>query len=150
MIEIAVVLLSMTLQTLTMPRDDVWTPTFKGSRQERFVRAMHYYQEKMGFEDQMVFHLESSHPFYDAYVAPAGFNEVIVGYAQDSGGPRRRAYETKSGRTKWKTQRRVWKPEFLALHEACHIRYYHHLRTVDFPHKEVERCMKDYSKKVRR
>jgi hypothetical protein len=144
-IDVVVFGLSVLLSLLAGPRDrQPWTPTFPGTREERFVRAMHHYQERMGLEEHLVFHVAPSHPSFDAWVAPGGWGEVVVGYALDSGQPRR----VRDGERR---RLRVWKPELLALHEACHVRLAHHLgEGGEFKHVEVKRCMAAYSAKERR
>lgn len=110
----------------------IWTPTYKGTRQERFITAMHHYHEKMGLEQDLVFEIRPSHPKFCAWVRSGGGpSTVIVGFSQDCTNV---------------------KPEVLALHESCHVRWAHPYLAMDseVKHVEVASCMVDYSKKERR
>jgi hypothetical protein len=117
-------------------RDKVWTPTFKGSDSVRFTQAMLHYQKRMDITDTLIFQVSSNKSKICSSVQLTNdFNAVAVTwYAKSPSGCRR------------------VKPEFWALHEACHLRYQHHrgygmLQTRE---SETEECMKLYSAKERR
>lgn len=152
MIDVAITGLSLLLSALIMPHDKKtpWTPTFEGTRQERFIQAMHHYQEKMGNEDQLVFTVVATHPDFDAWVMPSPRGEAHVGWAEDNGREWRNRRLANKSLTVKKRHIKVWKPELIALHESCHLRMQHHREMPPMAHIEVNRCMGWYSEEWRR
>jgi hypothetical protein len=120
---------------LTLGMQVYWTPTFRGSHTERYIKAIHYYHKKMGLTQSYAFDIRPSHPDFCAWVTPTGVpNMVHFGLSLDC--------------------TNQLKPELLALHEACHVRYAHVspgiMLTADQKHEEVRSCMAMYSSKERR
>jgi len=127
---------------LWMGRDKVWTPTFEGTREERFVKAMHHYQDKMGIEESFIFttrEYSPKHPICSSVQLSGEWDAVIISFYVKPNGKQPNGC---SGA----------KPEFWALHEACHLRYQHHRMNLDPKKKEEEAkdCMLLYSAKERR
>lgn len=118
-------------------RDKVWTPTFKGTPEQRFVAAMTHYQGRMGLSDPLLYQMggKGSAAGWCASVEPLpGFHAVAVHFFEQSDACRRST------------------PEFWALHESCHLRMAHLSlqRTDKQKHSEVKTCMGWYSAKERR
>lgn len=134
-------------------RDKVWTPTFEGTQQQRFLSAMRHYQVKMRLEDTLYFDLEAKRAegqddwcasvelmparvgMDPAFLDPVLFPEQVA--VRWYGSNKRCSYQ---------------EPEYWALHEACHLRMQHHRNRApnDRRHDEVKRCMIEYSKPERR
>lgn len=133
--------MGLSLVLLWHGRDKVWTPTFNGTRPERFAAAVLHYQERMGLEDAVV--LYSAEPRIINGRArcawawrDSGFEDDIIGLCTSKRCDSR-------------------KPEELALHEQCHRRMAHlepAFWGVDYDTKEreVRECMIAYSAKERR
>lgn len=140
MIETLVSLL-LTFAVLWQGRDQVWTPTFDGTREERFVKAVNHYSVKMGLEDPTIeildglLVIEGEPACFWARKHPS-FRGDVVGMSRA-----RRC--------------RHYKPELYALHEQSHRRLAHlepamaHL-TREQKEREVEDCMRWYSAEERR
>lgn len=122
-------------------RDRVWTPKFEGSRQERFVKAVQHYRVKMGIKESFAFELHEK----DRYAKdPHRCSSVEFDGSFDL------VRVTWWGKGKGCDRAR---PEYWALHEACHVRYAHHLgQGGDNKSQEHEafECMKLYSDPSRR
>ena len=151
-------------------RDMVWTPTFEGAPAQRFEQAMKHYKAKMGIEYDLVFDLHPMERFSGdprrcssveaAWLSaepPSGFEEAFVS-------PSRVVLATWWEKGKGCSNQ---KPEFWALHEACHVRLQHHMGAPsagerqqlgakgdellsDVREHEAAKCMLWYSKKERR
>lgn len=114
----------------------VETVTFPGTRTERFLYGVAYYQGLAGVERKLVFADGEfpNKPEYCAWVVrdPMQYGQTIVGLNTVS--PRCRDY----------------KPEWLALHEVCHLRMAHTNSPFDVSlshevkEREVAECMKGY------
>ena len=119
-------------------RDPFSTPSFKGSRVQRFEQGMSFYQERMGLHDDLVYRIGThpDHPEYCAWVVRMpGFFSKEVGFNPGGG---KGCLDLK--------------PERIALHESCHLRLAHTEPQFDsVPDKtkeeEVESCMKFYGRK---
>jgi hypothetical protein len=132
-------LVSLALSFLLMwsGRDKVWTPTFEGTREARFTRAVVHYQQRMGLgEDPLVFEISPT-------------RRVVNGRATCAWVTRDVAWGDVIGFSS-SQDCTSYKPEYLALHEQCHRRMAH--LDVDVPdkHAEVKTCMGWYSEKERR
>jgi hypothetical protein len=114
----------------------VWppsTPTFPGTRTERFVAAMQHYSNRMGIEYSLHVVVVEYHPKYCAWVTPIGdsilIKDVQVGFSLSK-------------------ECDPYTPEHLALHEACHLRMMHVepalQMDIDEKHREVKTCMRWY------
>jgi hypothetical protein len=140
MIDVAIVTLSLLLSVLITPKDPKreWTPTFKGSFEQRYAQAVVHYQEKMGLEEDFIVEIRETPRMIDGEPRCAWVDRSrewrvdVVGLSTSKGCQRK------------------WKPEFLALHESCHRRMKHLDVAVEFPHTEVKTCMGWYSEKWRR
>lgn len=121
-------------------RDRIWTPTFTGTREARFVQALGYYNEAMGLAPPNAILIE---PFRRvvadkptcAWAWKTNFG-VTVGFS---------THEKCTG----------VKPEILAMHEQCHRRMAHTEAEfwnlpVEQKEREVQACMVAYSVKERR
>lgn len=143
--------LAFTLVLMWGGRDKISTPKFEGTSKERFAQAFTYYGNTMGLEGEFKINLDAGPhesrcsdvqyvplhrravPGFDAFILDGDYTLVRF-YKQSS------------------ACKRV-KPEQWAMHEACHVRYGHTRRYDQTPkqkEKEVEQCMKLYSKKERR
>lgn len=122
-------------------RDKVWTPTFEGTRAERFERAVRHYEAKMGLGAATIMLSDTGRVIGGkARCAWAwredGWSDDVIGFW-----------------TSAKCERH--KPEVLAFHEACHRRWAHLEPAMwDLPREQKERevkaCMVAYSAKERR
>jgi hypothetical protein len=135
--------LSMGLTFLVMwsGRDRVWTPTFEGSRVERFERAVRYYEERMGLDPATIL-VSDRGRIVDgrercawAWRDPAWKDDVV-------------AIWTHKGCN-------VHKPELLAFHEQAHRRAGHlepafWSLPVEQKEREARELMIAYSAKERR
>ena len=87
----------------------VQTVTFKGNRTERFLYGVAYYQKLSGDTHRLVFEEKEypGHSDYCAWVVRDPDRGVVVGL--NNGNPRCLGF----------------KPEWLSLHEVCHLRMQH-------------------------
>ena len=136
-----VVSLILTFLFMWHGRDKPWTPTFKGTRVERFTTATRHYEKRMGLDPATVFVSESG--------------RIIHGEQRCAWTVRDEAW-TDDVVAIWTTKRcNVYKPEVLALHEQCHRRM-GHLEPAFWEmdqrekEREVKKCMLVYSAKERR
>lgn len=120
------------------------TPTFQGDRFDRFEQAIGYYQEKMGLEEKLYIGPSKRFPEYCAWTLrlepPKGFEfdpgrHITIGINDHP-------------------KCLHWKPELLALHEACHVRMKHNEPQFDsMPTEEkeleVRKCTYWYEEGVR-
>lgn len=131
--------LLVTFALLWPGRDKVWTPTFEGTREERYVQAVNYYSERMGLEPPTI---EILKPRLVIDGRPACFwvrrHQVFAGDVV--------------GISTAPECRRL-KPELYASHESCHRRLAHldiQGLTSEQKHREVQACMEAYAAKERR
>ncbi len=114
-----------------------WTPTFDGNRFSRFKQGVLYYRQRMGITYSVEFvneHMVGLRGRYCAWVRRDIFDNrlMVVGLSTD--------VECAA------------KPEWYALHEACHMRMAHtdaaFENTLTHEQKEAEanRCMGWYGK----
>lgn len=122
-------------------RDRVWTPTFEGTRAERFQAAVLHYQGRMGLEPATVLVSASGRVIEGKERCAwawreSGFADDVIGF--------------------WSSARcNRHKPEALALHEQCHRRMAHLEPAfwsvgAKVKEREVKGCMAAYSAKERR
>lgn len=112
----------------------VQTVTFKGSRTERFLYGVAYYQKLSGDNHRLVFEEKEypGHPDYCAWVVRDPDLGIVIGL--NKGNPRCLEF----------------KPEWLSLHEVCHLRMQHTSSPFDVSmppdqkEREVAECMKGY------
>jgi hypothetical protein len=119
-------------------RDKVHTPTFQGSRAERFQVAIGHYQAKMGLTGAYVLEFKSDRLKVGGKTV-CGWTYRTTRFDLDTIGM------STSGDCK------RWKPEHVALHEQCHRRMAH----LDMPdlsgkEREARECERWYSAKERR
>jgi hypothetical protein len=123
-------------------RDKVWTPTFKGSRVQRFQQAVAHYQDKMALDSEPLIMIHEG-------------LLVVYGERRCAAANRDAQWSQDNVHMSLDPQCNVHKPEALALHEQCHRRMMHlESSRWSLPRNEKERevktCMAAYSKKERR
>lgn len=115
---------------------EVQTVTFKGNRTERFLYGVAYYQKLSDVKTKLVF-AEGEYPGHKDYCAwvvvdPVQPRQTIIGLG--TADPRCQQY----------------KPEWLALHEVCHLVMAHTSAPFDVSlpneakEQEVATCMRGY------
>lgn len=132
--------LLLTFAVLWHGRDKpVWTPTYEGTREERFVKAVEYYNERMGLEPPVIEVMEP--------------RLVVDGKPRCFWARRTRVFADDVVGMSTAEGCRALKPELYASHEQCHRRMAH----LDMPqltdevkHREVAECMEAYAAKERR
>lgn len=121
----------------------VWTEyppsiEFEGTRTERYTKALAYYREKMGIDYKLHVYPVSHHDSACAWVERVGsafpfVKDVRVGISDDP-------------------QCHSFRPEYMALHECCHLRMKHLespiLETMsnEEKHDEVRKCILWYGR----
>lgn len=116
----------------------VQTVTFSGSRTDRFLYGVAYYQELTNVKTKLVF-ADGEYPGRKNYCAwvvvdPMEYGQTIIGL------------NTKNPRCIH------YKPEWLALHEICHLRMAHTRPPFDttmpskVKEKEAAECMRAYAR----
>lgn len=123
------------LAACTIP---IQTVTFKGTRTERFLYGVAYYQKVSDDKHKLVFEEGEfdGHSDYCAWVVRDPYLGDVVGLNNKN--PRCQEY----------------KPEWLALHEVCHLRMAHLEVIGTLSHEkresEVVECMRAYDARVDR
>lgn len=128
-------------------RDKIWTPTYDGSVEVRFGRAMEHYHGKMGLTDDLVFQFNKTpSPRMKGKCASVESQTVHVGGFE----PQQVVVVNWYGGNACSRA----KPEAMALHESCHLRMMHHRGALsgldDMKEDEVKQCMRWYSERWRR
>jgi hypothetical protein len=112
------------------------TPTFEGTRVERFTQALYYYKGTMEYPYDITVRVAPKHDAWCAWVTATGAASAEVGFVDPP---------AKSCTS--------MKPEFWALHEACHMRMLHIDAALqmspDEKEREVKRCMIWYGERRR-
>lgn len=122
-------------------RDKVWTPTFEGTREERFIAAARHYEGRMGLAP--------------ATILLSDQTWIIDGKERCAWAWRSDAWADDGVALSRAKRCKAHKPELLALHEQCHRRMAHlepGFWGMDPKRKEREAddCMVAYSAKERR
>lgn len=123
-------LLALVLHTwVSVPK----TPTFAGSRVERYTQAMEHYRERMGYP--YTFKVQTV-PYHQKWCAWVGM--LTPGVAQAG------LVDPPSGGCS------AYPPEYWALHESCHLRMMHIESALSMSEEgkesEVRRCMLWYGR----
>ena len=141
-----VVGMGLSLLLLWTGRDKVHTPTFGGTQEQRFAQALAHFRERMGIEERVEL---VSGP------RPTGTNWCASVRYRFTQRIRPEALQPGAAVVAWHGEGKACgsqKPEFWALHEACHIRFAHHRLDLgrDAEERETRKCMVAYSQKERR